>query len=124
MVSYCFTILFLGAQGKEMRTPLAYTIEVYAPYPWRPFVLRTRLWMKTSLGGGLVANNRLFYGDNLEVMRRHIADESVDLVYLDPPFNSNRSYNVLFGRHVVTGASDSAQIQAFGDTWVWTPVTD
>ncbi len=40
--------------------------------------------------------NRLYYGDNLDVLRRHIADESVDLVYLDPPFNSNQDYNVLF----------------------------
>ncbi len=71
-----------------------------------------------------VAPNRLFYGDNLDVLRRHIANESVDLVYLDPPFNSNRNYNVLFGRHVKTGATDAAQIQAFGDTWVWTPATD
>ena len=40
--------------------------------------------------------NALFYGDNLAVLREHVADESVDLVYLDPPFNSNASYNVLF----------------------------
>lgn len=67
--------------------------------------------------------NRLFYGDNLEVLRQHIASESVDLVYLDPPFNSNRNYNVLFGHHVAKGGDDAAQIQAFGDTWVWTPTT-
>ena len=42
------------------------------------------------------ATNTLFYGDNLDILREYIADESVDLVYLDPPFNSNRSYNVLF----------------------------
>jgi site-specific DNA-methyltransferase (adenine-specific) len=41
-------------------------------------------------------SNKLFYGDNLDVLRTHIADESVDLIYLDPPFNSNASYNVLF----------------------------
>lgn len=40
--------------------------------------------------------NQLYYGDNLDVLRRHVADESVDLVYLDPPFNSNANYNVLF----------------------------
>jgi DNA modification methylase len=72
----------------------------------------------------IMADNRLFFGDNLEVLRQHIGTESVDLVYLDPPFNSNRNYNVLFGKHVTTGGSDAAQIQAFGDTWVWTPVTD
>ena len=71
-----------------------------------------------------MALNRLFYGDNLEVMGKHIYTESVDLVYLDPPFNSNRNYNVLFGRHATTAADDAAQIQAFSDTWVWTPETD
>jgi len=72
-----------------------------------------------------VADNKLFYGDNLEVLRKHIGTESVDLVYLDPPFNSNRNYNVLFGKHnTVDAHSDAAQIQAFGDTWVWTPTTE
>jgi DNA modification methylase len=67
--------------------------------------------------------NRLFYGDNLEVLREHVADNSVDLVYLDPPFNSNRNYNVIFGR--TSGIGDvAAQIQAFDDTWRWTPVTE
>ena len=51
--------------------------------------------------------NSLYYGDNLDVLRRHVKDESVDLVYLDPPFNSNANYNVLFaaqGRHPSSGA--------------------
>jgi len=61
--------------------------------------------------------NRLFYGDNLEVLRKHIKDESVDLVYLDPPFNSNRTYNVLFKQK--SGTESQAQIEAFDDTWVW-----
>ena len=65
--------------------------------------------------------NRLYYGDNLEVMREHIPPDSVDLVYLDPPFNSNRNYNVIFGKH---RAGSAAQLEAFGDTWTWTPVTD
>ena len=52
--------------------------------------------------------NRLFYGDNLEVLRRDIASQSVDLIYLDPPFNSNRSYNVLFKQK--TGSEAQAQI--------------
>src|SRR5665811_1998079 len=68
--------------------------------------------------------NRLFYGDNLDVLRKHIADESVDLVYLDPPFNSNRGYNVIFASRDTLASADSAQIQAFDDTWHWTPVTD
>lgn len=69
-------------------------------------------------------DNKLFYGDNLEVLRQSVASESVDLVYLDPPFNSNRNYNVLFGRNQTHSADDAAQIQAFGDTWVWTPTTE
>jgi DNA modification methylase len=68
--------------------------------------------------------NRLFYGDNLDVLQTHIKDESVDLVYLDPPFNSNRNYNVIFGKHLRVDNGDAAQIEAFGDTWVWTPTTD
>jgi len=61
--------------------------------------------------------NQLYYGDNLRVLREHIPDESVDLVYLDPPFNSNASYNVLFKEK--TGTESSAQIKAFDDTWHW-----
>lgn len=67
--------------------------------------------------------NKLCYGDNLEVLRAEVPNESVDLVYLDPPFNSNRSYNVIFGRNV-TANDVSAQIQAFDDTWQWTPETE
>ena len=61
--------------------------------------------------------NQLYYGDNLDVLRRHVADESVDLVYLDPPFNSNADYNVLFAEQ--DGTRSAAQIKAFGDTWTW-----
>jgi site-specific DNA-methyltransferase (adenine-specific) len=59
----------------------------------------------------------LFYGDNLDVMRRYVKDESVDLVYLDPPFNSNATYNVLFAEQ--DGVGSASQIKAFGDTWRW-----
>jgi site-specific DNA-methyltransferase (adenine-specific) len=61
--------------------------------------------------------NTLYYGDNLKVLREHIADASVDLIYLDPPFNSNRSYNVLFKDE--SGNSSDAQIAAFDDSWHW-----
>src|SRR3954464_12050494 len=61
--------------------------------------------------------NLLYYGDNLDVLRRYIKDETVDLVYLDPPFNSNASYNVLFGH--ADGSRAAAQIKAFEDTWRW-----
>ncbi len=63
--------------------------------------------------------NVLYYGDNLDVLRKHIPDESIDLIYLDPPFNSNRSYNVLFRES--GGAGSEAQIEAFEDTWRWGP---
>jgi len=61
--------------------------------------------------------NALYYGDNLEVLRESIADESVDLVYLDPPFNSKRDYNLLF--HSPKGEDSHAQITAFEDSWHW-----
>ena len=61
--------------------------------------------------------NHLYYGDNLPVLRDSIRDESVDLIYLDPPFNSNASYNVLF--RSPQGADSAAQIEAFDDTWHW-----
>jgi DNA modification methylase len=61
--------------------------------------------------------NTLWYGDNLPVLREHIRDESVALVYLDPPFNSQATYNVLF--RAPTGDSSQAQIEAFEDTWHW-----
>ena len=66
--------------------------------------------------------NALYYGDNLAVLRERVADESVDLVYLDPPFNSNASYNVLFREK--TGEESPAQIQAFMDSWEWTSETE
>ena len=61
--------------------------------------------------------NQLFYGDNLDVLRLHVLDESVDLVYLDPPFKSNANYNVLFAER--DGTQAAAQIKAFNDTWRW-----
>jgi len=64
-----------------------------------------------------VEKNRLYYGDNLEVLRQHIKDESVDLIYLDPPFNSRQDYNVLFAEK--DGTRSSSQIMAFEDTWEW-----
>ena len=66
------------------------------------------------------APNTLYYGDNLDILRRYVGDESVDLIYLDPPFNSNADYNVLFAER--DGTEAAAQIEAFsggGDTWRW-----
>src|SRR5512136_1917106 len=64
-----------------------------------------------------MTSNLLYYGDNLDVLRRHVKDETVDLVYLDPPFNSKASYNVLF--HERDGTDAAAQITAFDDFWHW-----
>ena len=61
--------------------------------------------------------NTLFYGDNLAILREHVEDESVDLVYLDPPFNSNANYNLLF--KAPDGHQSQAQIEAFDDSWHW-----
>lgn len=61
--------------------------------------------------------NKLYFGDNLDILREHIRDETVDLIYLDPPFNSNANYNVLFKSP--KGHESTAQIEAFEDTWHW-----
>ena len=66
--------------------------------------------------------NQLYYGDNLDILRNHIPDESVDLIYIDPPFNSNQAYNVIFSE--ADGSSSQAQIQAFEDTWHWVESTE
>jgi len=67
--------------------------------------------------------NTLFYGDNLDVLRKPnlIPSESVDLCYIDPPFNSKRNYNQIYNR---VGKEDLAQAQAFVDTWTWDEATD
>ncbi len=70
----------------------------------------------------LITQNALFYGDNLDILREHIPDESVDLIYLDPPFNSSRNYNVLLRDEA--GKYSEAQIEAFEDTWHWTQETE
>jgi DNA modification methylase len=68
-----------------------------------------------------MAENVLYYGDNLEILRRYIENESVDLVYLDPPFNSNQDYNILFAER--NGSQAAAQIKAFEDTWHWDKIS-
>lgn len=65
--------------------------------------------------------NHLYYGDNLEVLRKYIKDESVDLCYIDPPFNSKRNYNQIYNN---IGSEDKAQAQAFIDTWEWNTLAD
>lgn len=65
-----------------------------------------------------MSGNVLYYGDNLQILREYVPDESVDLIYLDPPFNSAANYNVLFQEK--SGEQSAAQISAFEDTWHWT----
>lgn len=69
-----------------------------------------------------MGDNVLYYGDNLHILREHIDDESVDLIYLDPPFSSNRNYNVLFKEE--NGTASSAQVQAFTDSWHWNEASE
>jgi site-specific DNA-methyltransferase (adenine-specific) len=66
-----------------------------------------------------LATNVLYYGDNLDILRRYLPDAAVDLIYLDPPFNSNRDYNVIFRDE--SGNATDAQLLAFEDTWHWGP---
>src|SRR3954470_8494905 len=63
----------------------------------------------------------LYYGDNLQILKEYIASNSVDLIYLDPPFNSNRNYNVLFKDE--SGKDSESQITAFEDSWHWNDAT-
>ena len=64
-----------------------------------------------------MAENKLYYGDNLDVMRHHLDNEAFDLVYLDPPFKSSKSYNILFKEQ--NGSRAASQVRAFDDTWTW-----
>ena len=70
----------------------------------------------------LITQNTLFYGDNISILREYMIDECVDLIYLDPPFNSNRNYNVLFKDE--SGIDSEAQIIAFEDTWHWNHIAE
>jgi adenine specific DNA methylase Mod len=69
-----------------------------------------------------MADNKLYYGDNLHILRQYVPDESVDLIYLDPPFNSNQNYNVLFKEE--NGTASAAQVHAFTDTWKWNDTSE
>jgi len=88
---------------------MGWTVMIVSPSYWPEPILAYRLFS--------VDENILYYGDNLDVLRRHIKDESVDLIYLDPPFKSNQDYNVLFAEQ--DGTRAAAQIKAFEDTWRW-----
>jgi site-specific DNA-methyltransferase (adenine-specific) len=74
------------------------------------------------MGMDTLQTNVLYYGDNLEILRKHIPENSIDLVYLDPPFNSKKDYNILFKEN--GGVESEAQIKAFTDTWHWTQAAE
>ena len=79
-----------------------------------------RLYSESRLCYALVSmdgKNKLYFGDNLKILRDYVPDASVDLIYLDPPFNSSATYNVLFKEK--SGEESAAQIMAFEDTWQW-----
>ena len=84
--------------------------------------LRSGQQFGTLRGVLFPAMNQLYYGDNLHVLRAQIAAESIDLIYLDPPFNSKGDYNLLFKSP--KGADSSAQIEAFEDAWHWNEQTE
>jgi site-specific DNA-methyltransferase (adenine-specific) len=69
----------------------------------------------------MAQKNKLYYGDNLEVLRKNVKDETVDLCYIDPPFNSKRNYNQIYNN---VGKEDVAQAQAFVDTWTWNSIAN
>jgi adenine specific DNA methylase Mod len=71
---------------------------------------------------GMANPNKLYFGDNLDVLRQHVQEESIDLIYLDPPFNSQATYNVLF--KTGAGKSSEAQAEAFRDTWEWGEIAE
>jgi DNA modification methylase len=74
-------------------------------------------WARRLLASNPMAENVLYFGDNLDILRRYVEAESVDLVYVDPPFKSDQDYNVLFAEQ--NGSRAAAQIKAFQDTWRW-----
>ena len=80
------------------------------------------LWAGMLVDSKVMAEkNFLFYGDNLAVLRKNIKDETVDLCYIDPPFNSKRNYNQIYNN---IGNEDLAQAQAFTDTWIWDDIAN
>lgn len=92
------------------------SVRTFSPNRIRSFAPRRRIRVSIRAMRNRPGNH-LYYGDNLTVLRREIADQSVDLIYLDPPFNSNAQYGILFREP--DGRASNAQIEAFDDTWHW-----
>ena len=83
------------------------------PPGWRRYFAPRLCYALDNMDG----KNKLYFGDNLKILREYVPDASVDLIYLDPPFNSSATYNVLFKEK--SGEESAAQITAFEDTWQW-----
>ncbi len=98
---------------QEFRNSTYREVQTFTEWDLR----RKDLWRETASTTTSESPNRLYFGDNLDILRQYVADESVDLIYLDPPFNSNATYNVLFRER--SGEESAAQITAFEDTWRW-----
>jgi len=105
-----------GPHTPEVRATLATSLARYRDAPRANFVV-----CFAQMDG----KNKLYFGDNLDILRREVPDASVDLIYLDPPFNSNVTYNVLFKKDAAQGPLSgpaafpvfpAAQITAFEDT--------
>jgi DNA modification methylase len=90
---------------------------LYDPPPMLVFKIFTWLHQQIKPQTKQTRNEKLYYGNNLQILREQVADESVDLIYLDPPFNSKRNYNLLF--KTPKGHESDAQITAFEDSWHW-----
>lgn len=119
-----------GTSTSPRRGPLAaerHAVEVAPANPTEDEPQGTRSANTSAVASyhpSVTDKNRLYFGDNLDILREHIADESVDLIYLDPPFNSNRNYSLIFSRNGQVDDENQAQIEAFEDTWHWTPTTE
>lgn len=116
---------YFGAWCAITRPPMALLTSVPILNQIQYFMPRKKPGPKTTRQGSVIDypipipkkhQNKLFYGDNLEILRRYIKDESVNLCYIDPPFNSKRNYNQIYNN---IGKEDKAQAQAFVDTWTW-----
>lgn len=104
-----------GEGGRKQRIAIIYSSRLGTVPERRPTMRSAPVAHRQE--DRLDGRNILYYGDNLDILRNHIPDASVDLIYLDPPFNSKRDYNVLFKEK--SGEASPAQIEAFTDTWEW-----
>ncbi len=97
-------------------------VDTHSVFELSSIISKSVIFIIITMGQRVISKNTLFYGDNLTILRDYLADETIDLIYLDPPFNSSRNYNVLYKDE--SGADAEAQIVAFEDTWHWSQGTE